>query len=236
MKLFNLRALDNFFVNTAKEFQTQAQFSTVMKPFLAMLTDEDEDLTKVGELSTALVNTRAFELAAQHLKSEPASATLIEERYLAPPHDLNFLLKYPKESLGYIYASTMKKQKFDPDLYSYLKVDSDASYVEARLSQTHDIWHTITGFDSSGIGEIGLQAFHLPQFPYPLATMLIANSLVSATLLAPEELPKLLNAIARGWQMGTQVKSFFNQKWEEAWEKPLKQWRSELNVQSITVS
>lgn len=236
MEIFNLKTFKNFFINTAIEHKTQAQFSTAMKPFLAMLTDEDEDLTKVGELSTALVNTHAFELATKHLKNELASATLIEERYLAPPHDLNFLLNYPKDSLGYIYASTMKKQKFDPDLYSYLKVESDASYVEARLGQTHDIWHIITGFDTSGIGEIGLQAFHLPQFPYPLATMLIANSLVSATLLAPEELPQLLNAIALGWQMGSQVKSFFAQKWEEAWEKPLEQWRSELNVPAITVS
>ncbi|WP_277881670.1 hypothetical protein [Phormidium sp. FACHB-592] len=40
----------------------------------------------------------------------------------------------------------------------------------------------MAGFDTSEIGEIGLQAFHLPQFPYPLATRLAANSLIASTL------------------------------------------------------
>ena len=50
----------------------------------------------------------------------------------------------------------------------------------------------------SSFGEIGLQALRLSQFPYPLATMLIANGLMYSTLLAPEELPSLLDAIAQG--------------------------------------
>jgi ubiquinone biosynthesis protein Coq4 len=76
--------------------------------------------------------------------------------------------------------------------------------------------HIITGFDTSAIGEIGLQAFHLPQFPYPLASILVANSLVRITLFTPEELPPLLNAIAQGWRIGSQAKPFFAQKWKEA--------------------
>ncbi|NEQ27569.1 MAG: ubiquinone biosynthesis protein, partial [Microcoleus sp. SIO2G3] len=136
-------------------------------------------------------------------------------------------------SLGHIYATRMKAQGFNPDLYSHMKIDSDASYVEARLSQTHDIWHIVTGFDVSAIGEIGLQAFHLPQFPYPLATMLIANALVSSTLLAPDELPKLIQAIAQGLEMGRAAKSLFAQKWEEAWDKPLSEWQVELNIHPI---
>jgi ubiquinone biosynthesis protein COQ4 len=199
----------------------------IVKIFLTMLVEED-DLEIVRNLSSALIDTPAFDLTVKHLQRDRVSAELIEERYLSPPHDLDVLLQYPKDSLGYIYASTMRKKGFDPDLYSYLTVDSDASYVEARLGQTHDIWHIVTGFDTSSIDEIGLQAFHLSQFPYPLATMLVANSLMSSTLFAPQELPVLLNAIALGWQMGTQVKPFFAQKWEEAWEKPLQEWRNEL--------
>jgi ubiquinone biosynthesis protein Coq4 len=30
--------------------------------------------------------------------------------------------------------------------------------------------------------------------------------------------------------MGKKAKSLFAQKWEEAWEKPLAQWRAELNI------
>lgn len=215
--------------------QIHLQMLVMMKSFSAMLTGE-ESLQSVGELSATLVETPSFDLAAKYLKSDPLSLALIRERYLPPAHNLDKLLECSPNSLGHIYATQMKKQGFDPDLYSHMQINSDASYVEARLSQTHDIWHVVTGFGVSGIDEIGLQAFHLTQFPYPLATMLIANSLISHTLLTPQELPKLTQAIAQGLEMGRAAKSLFAQRWEEAWEKPLSQWQTELNIQPISVS
>jgi ubiquinone biosynthesis protein COQ4 len=206
------------------------QMLLIFKSFFAMLAGE-QTLESVDEMSAALIETPAFDLVAQHLKRDPACAVLIRDRYIPPAHDLNKLLTYPQNSLGYIYATSIKKAGFDPNLHSGMTAESDAKYVELRLSQTHDIWHIVTGFDTSAIDEIGLQAFHLSQFPYPLATMLIANGLMYSTLLAPEELPPLLDAIAQGWQMGKTARALFAQKWEEAWDKPLAQWQAELNIQ-----
>lgn len=114
-----------------------------------------------------------------------------------------------------------------------MTAESDAHYVEIRISQTHDLWHIVTGFDTSFIDEIGLQAFYLSQFAYPVGTMLVGNSLMSMTLREPAQLPQLIEAIAQGLQMGKSAKSLFAQKWEEGWEKPLKQWQTELNLQPI---
>lgn len=216
----------------AAKIQYQLQMLQICKSMFAMLFG-DQSLKTIGELSDALVKMPAFDLVAQHLNHDPASAELIRERYIAPPHDLKALLDCPQDSLGYIYATHMTTQNFDPDLYSYLKIDSDASYIEARLGQTHDIWHIVTGFDTSEIGEIGLQAFHLPQFAYPLATMLVANSLIASTLLAPKYLPQLLNEIARGLEMGKVAKPLFAQRWEQGWDKPLVQWQRELGIQPL---
>jgi ubiquinone biosynthesis protein Coq4 len=207
------------------------QLLLLFKSFFAMLSG-DTSLELVGEMTDVLLETPAFDLAAQHLKRNPACARLIHERYIPPAHDLNDLLTYPENSLGYCYASAVKKAGFDPNLHIGMTAESDAQYLELRLSQTHDIWHVVTGFDTSVIGEIGLQAFHLSQFPYPLATMLVSNSLISSTLLAPEELPQLLAAIAQGWKMGSMAKALFAQKWEESWQKPLVQWQAELNIHS----
>jgi ubiquinone biosynthesis protein COQ4 len=229
MKLLNLLKQPS---DAEIQHQIHFQMLIILKSFTAMLSG-DESLQAVAELSAALTETPAFDRVAQSLKSNPEAAALIRQRYMAPPHDLDKLLQYPSNSLGHIYATRLKKQNFDPDLYSYLNIDSDASYVEARLGQTHDIWHVVTGFDVSSTGEIGLQAFHLTQFPYPLATMLIANALVSSTLLAPDELPKLVQAIAQGLEMGRVAKSLFAQKWEEAWDKPLAEWQAELNIHPI---
>jgi ubiquinone biosynthesis protein Coq4 len=208
------------------------QILVIAKSFIAMLYGDDS-LANVGQLTDALLETPAFDLATRHLQRDPACAKLICDRYIPPRHDLDRLLTYAPDSLGYIYAATMKKSGFDPNLHIGMTAETDAKYVELRLSQTHDLWHIITGIDTSPIGEIGLQAVHLAQFPYPLATMLVANSLMSSTLFAPTELPKLLGSIARGWEMGETARSLFAQRWEEGWEKPLLQWQAELNIRSI---
>lgn len=204
----------------------------VTKSFIWMVFG-DNSLGNVGDLADGLLGMSGYDLMARQLRQDPACAALMDERYIPPAHDLDALLTLPSDSLGHIYAKELKRSGFDPNLHADMEAISDAHYVEIRLSQTHDLWHVITGFDTSEIGEIGLQAFHLPQFPYPLATMLIASSLVSSTLMEPASLPKLLEAIACGFQMGKRAKSLFAQKWEEGWDKPLSQWQSELNIQLI---
>ncbi|APB33657.1 Uncharacterized protein involved in ubiquinone biosynthesis [Gloeomargarita lithophora Alchichica-D10] len=204
-----------------------------LQPYLALLAG-DVELNVVGEMSDALLNTSSFALAVRHLQANDQCAELIAERYMAEDHDIAHLLTYPTDSLGFIYAQSMQAKGFRAeDLYKDVPIYSDASYVEARLSQTHDIWHIVTGFGVSEIEEIGLQAFHLPQFPYPLAVSLLSSSLMSSLLFAPDQLPDLLSAIHTGWVMGKTAKSCFAQKWEERWDKPLAEWRHDLQISPL---
>ncbi|GAB4350549.1 MAG: Coq4 family protein [Leptolyngbyaceae cyanobacterium] len=193
----------------------------------------DYSLNRVNELAEGLLATPAYARLAEYLNQDPVCAALIRERYIPPTHDLDALLTLPPDSLGYIYAFRMKQAGLDPNLHAGMTAKSDAEYIELRLSQTHDLWHIITGFDTSLVDEIGLQAFHLPQFPYPLASMLVANHLIFTTLQEPELLPSLLASIARGLQMGQTAKALFAQRWEEGWERPLSEWRADLNIQPI---
>ncbi|MEB3355808.1 MAG: Coq4 family protein [Synechococcales bacterium] len=232
MQFTQFFSVDQYFDATTQQ-QNHFQVLLIFKNFLAMLAG-DSSLETVGELTEGLLEMPAYDLAAQHLKRDAACAALIGDRYIPPAYDLDKLLTYPQNSLGYQFAATMRNKGFDPNLHKDMTAETDARYVELRLSQTHDIWHVVTGFDTSVIGEIGLQALHLPQFPYPLGTMLLANSLMSSTLLTPEYLPLLLEAIAQGFQMGKAAKPLFAQKWEEGWRKPLTQWRQELNVVPVS--
>lgn len=202
------------------------------KSFVSMLLG-DESLKAVGDMVHGLLLTSAYGATVHVLNQDSAAAELIRQRYIPPNHDLDTLLTYPHDSLGYRYATAIKESGFDPNLHAGMAAKSDAEYVELRLSQTHDLWHILTGFDTSPLGELGLLAFHLPQFPYPLATMIVANSLVATTLFAPQDLPQLLATIAQGFQMGRTAKSLFAQKWEEGWEKSLTQWQAELNIQPV---
>ncbi|MBF2097232.1 MAG: ubiquinone biosynthesis protein [Gloeomargaritaceae cyanobacterium C42_A2020_066] len=204
----------------------------IVKASISMLFG-DNSLQTVGDMTEGLLATPAYKLLAEHLKQDSMCRTIIQERYIPPTHDLDKLLSLPSDSLGYIYAAQMKKSGYNPNLHEGMTVDSDAHYVEIRLSQTHDIWHIVTGFDTTIASEFGLQAFYLAQFPYPLATMLIANALIFTTLKTPEMLPQLLEAIAQGFKLGKTAKPLFAQKWEEEWSKPLSQWQADLNIQPI---
>jgi ubiquinone biosynthesis protein COQ4 len=188
------------------------------------------DFGAIGQLSRSLIKTEAQNRLVEFLNTDPASAILIRDRYLPDRHDRTALLQYPVGSLGHCYGTLLQRADLYPDLYSDIAIVDDQSYVEARLSQTHDLWHLITGFGTSEMDEIGLQAFHLAQFPYPFAAMLIANALVSATLLAPEQLLELLASIDRGQQAGKSCGLLFAQRWEEGWEISLEEWRSALGV------
>ena len=213
-------------------FQSSLETMRGIKAFVNLLFDDSGSLEPVWELSQSLLDSPAFHVAIASMKTKPEIAAFLSERYLAPQHDLEQLLQYPQDSLGYVYADQMKQLGFQT-LEPVITLDSDIHYVEARWQQTHDIWHIITGFDVSEIGEIGLQAFYLAQFQLPLSSLLIANALIAATVFQPEGLNPLVEAIAQGYQMGKIAKPLIAQKWEMAWEKPVSVWRAELNVQPI---
>lgn len=201
--------------------------------FIQLLFDDSGNLDPIDELSLSLLDSPAFALAVAEMKRDPAIAALIEERYLPPAPNLDQLRQLPPDSLGYVYAHNLIENGFDPIL-AEIPITSDVSYVESRWQQTHDIWHVITGFDPSDIGEMGLQAFYLAQFQLPLASLLIANALIGATIRKPDALSPLLSAIAQGWTMGQAARPLIAQKWEVAWEKPVAVWRQELHIQSYS--
>jgi ubiquinone biosynthesis protein COQ4 len=230
MQVLNRDAFQNAVTN--KEMQTliTTQYMESIEAFLGFMVADVEDDEPIDRLMSSLLPSRAYQLAIEEMKADPTVADIIKERYIAPPHNLDALLQCPPDSLGYIYAATLKQKGFELIDTSQIPMDSEANYIESRWQQTHDIWHIVTGFEVSEIDEIALQAFYLAQFRLPLASMAIASSLISSTLLTPEDLPQLLQGIQKGWQMGIHAKPFIAQKWEEAWEKPLSQWRTQLNV------
>ena len=44
-----------------------------------------------------------------------------------------------------------------------------------------------------------------------------------------------MQQIFQGWKMGLKAKPLMAQKWEDHWEKPLAQWRSELGIVPVAM-
>ncbi|MDG2616326.1 Coq4 family protein [Thermoleptolyngbya sichuanensis XZ-Cy5] len=189
-----------------------------------------ENTDSVYDIEDGLRATKAMALAVEYVKRDEAIARLFAERYIAPPPDLEALLKLPPDSLGYVYASTLTEAGYDPNFYRKVEVTDDITYMLLRLRQTHDIWHLVTGFETSVFGELGLKAFELAQTRRPMSIVLICGGLLKTLTDAPESLEGILNDLSKGYRMGMTAKPFLAQKWEEHWERPLAEWRQELGI------
>jgi ubiquinone biosynthesis protein COQ4 len=197
------------------------------------LVQDSTSLESVFDINDGLRNSEAMQAATAYLKSVPAMAQLIGDRYIAPQPNLEGLLTLRDHSLGRVYASKMIAEGFNPNFYPEPSVENELDYIRLRVRQTHDIWHAVTGFNTDELGEISLQAFGLAQMHYPSAVLILAAGLISGIKhpQQPESLDAIFKAIVEGYQMGQQAKLFLAQRWEEAWSKPLSEWRAELNVQ-----
>ncbi len=204
-----------------------------LKGFVSLIRDP-ENTDSVFEIIEGMRNTEASKLALEYIKSQPGVAEIIAERYLPPTPDLDLLITYPKDSLGYAYAFKMKQENFDPEFYHKIEVKDDLSYILLRLRQSHDVWHTVTDFGTDVSGELGLQSFNLAQTHLPLPIILIAGGLLK-TLKSPADMDRLLDRVAVGYRMGSKAKPLLAQKWEENWEKPISEWRAELGIEIVPV-
>jgi ubiquinone biosynthesis protein COQ4 len=205
------------------------EFLSTIKGAVSLLRDPSAT-ESVYDVEDGLRHTKATQLSVEYVKRQPGVAALVQERYLAPTPNLDQLQQCPSDSLGFAYAKYITDAGFDPNFYRALPIEDDISYVFMRLRQTHDIWHLVAGFKTDVPGELGLKAFELAQTHRTMAAILLAGGLLSTLLKAPEQLDVLLENIAMGYRLGAQAKPFLAQKWEQNWEKPLAQWRTELGI------
>lgn len=104
--------------NTSDEdiFKTQTGFQLseallgLDKMLSTHLSGDIENVAPLVEMSDILMDSPAYELAVKYMKARPEVANIIQERYFPSSHDLDTLLQYSEDSLGYVYASTLKKQ------------------------------------------------------------------------------------------------------------------------------
>ena len=213
--------------------QTQPEISLAEKlkalNAFVTLTQKSAVFDAIYDLDEVLRKTNLSTISIDYLKAQPEMVPIMQERYLAPVPNLQELLTYPRDSLGYRFAAHLTVNHFDPEFYRKRDVTDDISYISLRRSQTHDIHHVVTGFGTDPSGELGLQAFQLAQMRSPIAIAIMTAGMFRA-LADSQILNAHMQQIFQGWEMGLKAKPLMAQKWEDHWEKPLAQWRSELGI------
>ncbi|WP_071187621.1 Coq4 family protein [Trichormus sp. NMC-1] len=176
-------------------------------------------------------DVRAAQIA--YLKSIPEVAQIFEERYIGPTHNVEELIKLPKDSLGYAYAYNLREVSYPAGFYPKVEILDDVSYYSLRMRQTHDIWHTVSGYGLTLFGGIGITVFQYAQNRDPVGAILLAGDILN-NIKMQRELDTYMLIVHESYNAARQAKPFLAQKWEEAWEKPLAEWRAELNVAPVT--
>ena len=189
-----------------------------------------DDLQSVYAVAASVQGSPLAAQMMRHMLAQPGIAAMIQEQWRPAPIDLDALEQLPAGSLGQCYASQLKSQGITPDtLIDPAPITSDQEFIVHRLKETHDIVHVLTGFGVDGVGEIGLQAFNLAQNRSPLAVLLIFGGMLK-TLRDDRPLEALLHAISRGFEMGLKADCVVACKLEDAWERPLSEWRAQLKL------
>jgi ubiquinone biosynthesis protein Coq4 len=203
-----------------------------------------KDTNNVFDLSEKLHTSHPMQLCIKAVQSDPACAAMLKERYAGPPYDLAAMLNMPKGSLGWTYARVMSTLGYDPQFYRTPdSLEQEADYISFRVYKTHDIHHIITGYSMDDFGEFGVISVMAGQIRYPTFILLDLLGLLMAFFrseqlysedLEPAQQLKTLRYVfdmaSAGIAMGQAAKPLFPVKWEEGLERPLEEWRQELNI------
>jgi ubiquinone biosynthesis protein Coq4 len=203
-------------------------YATGIKGFVSIVKDPN-NTNGVFEMAEGFRDARVYQKTIAFAKSRPGCAPMFEQRYVSQTPDVDALARLPEGTLGNAFAQHLRTNNLKPDFYPEIEPNDDLAYMILRMRQTHDIWHTVTGFGTDVAGEVGLQAFGAAQLHNPLASLLVGGGLFQ-TLWRGGDADRVMDEVARGWRMGRTAKTFFAQRWEEGWDRPLSQWRKELNV------
>lgn len=176
-------------------------------------------------------DTEAMRICVESSHRDPAVSALIKSRYLGN-YNLEQLKACRPGSLGrefyeFITQNGLTLNFFEGAIPQAL---DDASYLQARGRQTHDIWHVVLGYHMDHNGEIALQAFMLAQFDSPLPALLFGIGFLHTLFFNPRNMRYLVQSMVEGWNTGLRAKPFLAEKWEEQWNESVSDLRKRLNV------
>jgi len=183
-----------------------------------------------GKLSDAVIDAKSLNQIVQFLsRTERGRLTLIEKQPLGHI-DLQQLHQLPSDTLGYIYADHMLRNKLTPPQTRDYTQDT-YRFLFNYVLETHDIWHVVTDSDTNKAGEIQVETFSLTQFyPARFWILLIAKNFVKTAIEDIDLCSQHMEAVVRGWIMGKQAQPLFGVPWQTLWHKPIEEVREQLNI------
>lgn len=169
--------------------------------------------------------------------ASPSADAMLKDRYLSPTPDVTYLANLPDGTLGKEFERYLTSNQLDANLLresafieAHHKRGDDVGYLAERGFQLHDLFHVLTGYDTTPLGEVRVVSFTVAQAPAPYPAMIIASRPLQILLYRPQLLPFIMDAITEGWMLGRKAKPLLAVRWEEYWERPLTQVREDYDL------
>lgn len=216
-------------MNIVKSVKQQWKMLQIGYYFMQLVKAPYGDFAGIGQLGKVISNPSELKLIAEFLSRYPQGRSALQERPRLGKVDLQQLHQLPENTLGYLYADHMLRNGFAPPPVG--EVVDAMSFARVHIGETHDIWHVVTGCDTTKAGEIELEAFYVAQiYPSALFLALLAKNLMKTAIEDIELCEQHMDALVRGWARGKQAKPLFGIKWNTLWEVPLEELRTQLNL------
>ncbi len=141
------------------------------------------------------------------------------------------LAALPKGTLGRTYADFLTENNLKPEAFPENAIQSEPDYMRTHFYETHDLWHVVTGFDTTPTGEAGVQAFYAAQTFGVLPAALLSALLLNAAIKRDDVAMKArVGAIAAGWALGERANILIGYPWNERFTWTLADCRKEIGI------
>jgi len=204
---------------------------------LRELVRNPDDTRHVFTVIESLSGHAPLRLLARFRRSESGQRLLATHAAILPTlRDRARLARMPEGSLGRAYLAFLEREKITADGLVQASLDgetgvvaqgTDFEYVGDRLRDTHDLWHTVTGYHGDLYGEASLLAFSGVQIRNPGIALIVLTALLRARD------PKLLRMVWRALESGARAEWLPPVEWEGLLELPLEEVRRRLRIEPV---
>ena len=167
----------------------------------------------------------------------PLAQNMLADRHLSPLPDVETLSTMPEGTLGKAFESYLRENDLDPSLLresafieAHGRRGEDFGYLAERGFQLHDLFHVLTGYDTTPLGEVRVVSFTVAQIPAPYPALILGTRPLQAALYKPQLLPYLMDAITEGWALGRRAKPLIGVRWDDQWERSLAAIRADHDL------
>ncbi len=210
-------------------------FATLLDATRAALADPG-DTKQAFRIADALSFDTPARLA-RRMRASPTGGPLLARRddLLPVLCDRARLEAMPEDSLGRAYlrfldsegitaAGLVQASMDGVDATTVDGLDPDVRWMRERMRDTHDLWHTVTGYRGDLLGEASLLAFTFAQTGHPGVGFLAGLGLVLGNL------PGARRLVTRGFLRGRRARWLPGVDWLALLPRPLDEVRRELGI------